>query len=139
MLKKIFHPVVWLTGFAILHTVMFLVPQLLVTGMAAEMAWGEGNVPDHALFYEFQLGALGIGYTPMLLGIAFLARGVTRAKLTIVTAIGMGLVASVNTYANLNKEGYLDDMGVMFMVGLPVVIMGGLLLSGLLHLQQDSE
>ena len=138
MLKKIFHPAVWLTGFAILHTVMFLVPQLFVTEMAAEMAWGEGKVPDHALFYEFQIGILGIGYTPMLLGIAFLVCGAKRAKLTIVTAIGMSLVAFMNSYASITKEGYLDDMSLLFMIGLPAVIFGGLLVSGILHLNEDA-
>ena len=129
MLKTIFHPAGWLTGFAILHTLMFLLPQLFFTQMAAEMAWGEGNVPDHALFYEYQIGVLGIAYTPMLLGIAFLVGGAKRARLTIVTAVGMGLLAFLNSCANSTKEGYLDDMGLLFTMGLPALIFVGRILS----------
>ena len=59
-LRKIFHPKGWLVGFAALHTVMFLVPQLFATSTVVEMAWGAGMAPEHAAFYELRLGALGI-------------------------------------------------------------------------------
>ena len=131
--RTIFHPKGWLTLFAILHTLMFLAPQLFATATVVDMNWGEGQAPEFALFYEQMMGTLGIGYTPMLLGIAFLTEGTTRARLTLVTAIGMGLTAAANTGLIMAQPGYLDDM-VAFLIGMPVVIFGGTFVAGLLHL-----
>ena len=129
--KKIFNPKGWLILFAVLHTVMFLLPQLFATTTAAEMAWGEGNVPQYAEFYEFQMGTLGIAYTPMLLAMALMTTGVLRAKLALITALSMLVVAGLNTYMN--------DMPMAMMIGLPIFIFGGMLASALLHMKEETS
>jgi hypothetical protein len=135
--KKIFNPKGWLIAFALLHTVMFLVPQLFATSSVLEMGWGVGKAPEHAAFYEIRLGALGIAYTPMLLAMAFLTSGATRAKMVLVTALAMGLVVVVDVGMCIQQEAYLDDMSPLFMVGFPLVVFGGMLASGILHLKED--
>ena len=135
--KRIFNPKWWLIGFAVLHTLMFLVPQLFVTDMVVETNWGADTAPAQAAFYEFQMGVLGIGYTPMLLAMAFFATGRTLAKMTLATALGMAVVAFVNTYTSMAHEGYMDDMPAALMIGLPIVLFGGMLLSAALHLSAD--
>ncbi|HCP45559.1 MAG TPA: hypothetical protein DIU15_05935 [Deltaproteobacteria bacterium] len=137
--KKLFNPKWWLVGFAVLHTVMFLVPQLFATSSVLEMAWGEGAAPEHAGFYEFRLGALGIAYTPMLFAMAYLTTGTTRAKMAVITALAMGVVVVLDVATSINQAGYLEDMSMAFLLGLPVSVFGGLLASGLLHLKEDGE
>lgn len=137
--KKIFNPKWWLVGFALLHTVMFLLPQLFATSSVLDMSWGAGNAPEHAEFYEFRLGVLGIAYTPMLLAVAFLTAGKTQAKLALVTALGMGVMVVLDVVATIQKAGYLEDMSMMFLIGLPVVIFGGMVVAGVLHLNDEEE
>ena len=136
-LRKIFHPKGWLVGFAALHTVMFLIPQLFATSTVVEMAWGAGMAPEHAAFYELRLGALGIAYTPMLLAMAYLTEGRTRAKMALVTALSIGAVIVIDVGASIRQAGYLDDMSLLFMIGLPAVIFGGILTSALLHMKEE--
>ena len=102
------------------------------------MNWGEGLVPLHAEFYELQMGVLGIGYTPILIAIALLTGGVIRAKLALITGISMGVIGGLNTYVNIQKVGYMDDMPLAVMILMPLIIFGGLTLSGWLH-RNDSE
>jgi len=135
--KKIFNPKGWLIGFAVLHTVMFLVPQLFATSSVLEMAWGADKAPEHAGFYEFRLGVLGIAYTPLLLAMAFLTTGSTRAKMTVITALSIGLVSILDVGASIQQAGYLETMPMAMMIGLPAVIFGGLLASGLLHMKEE--
>ena len=135
--RTIFHPKGWLIGFAVLHTLMFLVPQLFATSTVVEMAWGVGMAPEHATFYELRLGALGLAYTPMLLAMAYLTEGRTRAKMALVTALSMGAVIVVDVSACLKQVGYLDEMSSLFMIGLPAVIFGGILTSAVLHLRDE--
>ena len=137
--KKIFNPKGWLILFAVLHTVMFLLPQLFATTTAAEMAWGEGNVPQYAEFYEFQMGTLGIAYTPMLLAMALMTTGVLRAKLALITALSMLVVAGLNTYMNIQQAGYMEDMPMAMMIGMPIFIFGGMLASALLHMKEETS
>ncbi len=136
-MKTVFHPKGWLIGFALLHTLMFLVPQLFATSSVIEMNWGELPGPEHAVFYELMLGTLGIGYTPMLLGIAFLTEGTTRARLTLVTAVAMGLTGGANTAVMMGQPGYAEGMEV-FLIGMPTLIFGGMLTSAVLHLKGDA-
>ena len=135
---KIFNPKGWLIGFAILHAVLFLIPQLFATSATASMNWGDGNVPAHAEFYELQMGVLGIGYTPILIAIAVLTEGALRAKLALVTGLSMGVIGGLNTYINIQKAGYMEDMPLAFMIGMPLIVFGGLTLSGWLNLN-DGE
>ena len=85
--KKIFNPKGWLILFAVLHTVMFLLPQLFATTTAAEMAWGEG-MSHSTLSLHASDGTLGIAYTPMLLAMALLTTGVLRAKMALISREG---------------------------------------------------
>ena len=135
--KKIFNPKWWLVGFALLHTVMFLLPQLFATSSVLEMAWGAGKAPAYAGFYEFRLGILGIAYTPMLLAVAFFTAGKTRAKITLVTALAIGCMMVLDVGVTIQEPGYLEDMSMAFLIGLPVVIFGGMVVAGLLHLNDD--
>ena len=135
--KKIFNPKGWLLFFAALHTFMFVVPQLFMTYSAVDMVWGE-NAPPLAEFYEYQLGVLGFAYTPILVAIALYTAGKLRAKFTVVVGLSMGVMAGLNTTKNIQQEGYAEDM-VAFMILMPIVIMGGLLISGLLHLKEDDS
>jgi len=135
--KKIFNPKGWLIGFAVLHTVMFLVPQIGATSAVLDMAWGAGNAPEHAAFYEFRLGVLGIAYTPLLLAMAYLTTGSTRAKMALITALSVGVMMVLDVGACIKQEGYLEDMSMALMFGLPLVIFGGLCASGALHLRDD--
>jgi len=138
--KKFFNPKWWLVIFAVLHTVMFLLPQLFATDSVLEMAWGAlDKAPEHAAFYEFRLGVLGIAYTPMLLAVAFLTAGTVRAKIAIITALGMGVTVVMDTVTSIQQEGYLEDMSMAFMVVLPLVMFGGILTAGLLHLKDEEE
>ena len=135
--KRIFDPKWWLIGFAVLHTVMFLVPQLFATSTVLEMGWGAGKAPEHAAFYEVRLGGLGIAYTPMLLAMAYLTTGAARAKMALITALSLGLGICVDVGMCIQQVGYLDDMSPLFMIGVPFVFLGGLLASGVLHLKQE--
>ena len=136
--KKFFNPKGWLLFFAALHTFMFLVPQIFMTSSAVDMVWGEGKAPPIAEFYEYQLGVLGLAYTPILVALALYTAGKLRAKFTIVVGLSMGAVAALNTTKNIQQEGYAEDM-VAFMIVMPIIIMGGLLISGWLHLNDDDS
>ncbi|MGC6492036.1 MAG: hypothetical protein ACON5B_04275 [Myxococcota bacterium] len=136
-MKTVFNPKGWLVFFAVLHTFMFLVPQLFATSTVIEMNWGALPGPEHAVFYEQMLGTLGIGYTPMLLGMAFLTEGATRARLTLVTAVGMAFTAGTNTAVIMGQPGYAEGMEA-FLIGMPLFIVGGLTTSGMLHLKDDA-
>ena len=106
---KIFNPKGWLIGFAILHTVLFLIPQLFAISATASMNWGDGNVPAHAEFYELQMGVLGIGYTPILIAMAVLTEGALRAKLALVTGLSMGTKYYVRVTAHTTVESNVSD------------------------------
>ena len=135
--KKIFNPKGWLILFAVLLTVMFLLAQLLVTTTAVEMAWGEGmgegNVRQHAGFCGFQMGTLGMAYTPMLLAMASITTGGMRAKMTLITKLSIRVVAARNTSMSIQQAGYMEDIPLAMMFGMPVFLSGWSLTSGVLH------
>ena len=46
----------------------------------------------------------------------------------------MLVVAALNTYMNIQQAGYMEDMPMAMMIGLPIFIFGGMLASAVLHL-----
>ena len=73
----------------------------------------------------------------MLLAMAYLTEGRTRAKMALVTALSIGAVIVIDVGASIRQAGYLDDMSLLFMIGLPAVIFGGILTSALLHMKEE--
>lgn len=132
MLKRVFNPRGWLSGFAIANFIAAGFGQLVSAESVAESGWGPGNVLPHDVYYETTYGFIFIGISIIALGLAFLTSGAQRARMTVLLGATMLLMlVSLNLYSN--AEGYATGTVVV----VPLTLMSLVALSGILHLKDE--
>ena len=135
MLKKIFSAKGWLIGAGVIHGIMGVIVQLVMSADVAEMAWGKGNVLAHDATYEAIMGFALLPHVAAIFGAAFLLSGVTQAKMAALLG-GTTMVAFLAMVAVGSNSGYMADMGPMAAYAPPIILFGGLTLSGVLHMKE---
>jgi hypothetical protein len=132
-MKKMLSPAIWLIGFSVLNFLAAGLAQLLSAQGFAEQGWGKENVLGHDVYYETSFGFIFVGISVIAAGLAFLTSGVQRARMTaLFGATMLAMVVSSAIYGN--AEGY--SMGGL-MVLVPITLISGVALSGILHLKDE--
>lgn len=132
MLKRIFRPKAWLIGAGVIHAIMGVGVQFIMSNDVAVMGWGEDNVAAHDAFYEFLMGLFILPHVAVMLAAAFLFAGQVQSRLAAILGISI-LVNFVGAALHASGAGYMAEMGSVAAFAPPMILFGGLALSGVLN------
>ena len=130
-MKKLFKPKSWLLIAGVIHAVMGIVVQTVMSDDVAKAGWGEA-VATHDAFYEFLVGLFIVPHVAVMFATAFLLSGPAQAKMTTVLGASI-LVNFVGGAVHASTVGYMAEMGSIAAFAPPILLFVGLTVSGLLH------
>lgn len=136
-MKKFFSPKGWLIANGLIHGAMGCIVQLTMTDNAVEMSWGEAATAHDAM-YEAIMGFMVLPPVVLMWVAAFALVGKAQAQVS--AALGASLtLAFLGIAAVSSGTGYMADMGTFDAFAPPMILSLGMLVSGMLHMNEAAS